>query len=40
MLAYSLFTIASLHVLLMALLERRLHGGTLPRGAAAACRRC
>lgn len=31
MLAYSLFTIASLHVLLMALLERRLHGGALPR---------
>ena len=31
MLAYSLFTIASLHVLLMALLERRLHNGTLPR---------
>lgn len=30
MLAYSLFTIASLHVLLMALLERRLHGGRLP----------
>jgi ABC-type uncharacterized transport system permease subunit len=30
MLAYSLFTIASLHVLLMALLERRLHDGTLP----------
>lgn len=30
MLAYSLFTIASLHVLLMALLERRLHAGTLP----------
>ena len=30
MLAYSLFTIASLHVLLMAVLERRLHGGTLP----------
>jgi ABC-type uncharacterized transport system permease subunit len=30
MLAYSLFTIASLHVLLMALVERRLHGGTLP----------
>ena len=30
MLAYSLFTIASLHVLLMALLERRLHGGELP----------
>lgn len=31
MFAYSLFTIASLHVLLMALLERRLHDGTLPR---------
>ena len=31
MLAYSLFTIASLHVLLMALLERQLHGGALPR---------
>ena len=31
MLAYSLFTIASLHVLLMALLERRLHDGNLPR---------
>jgi ABC-type uncharacterized transport system permease subunit len=30
MLAYSFFTIASLHVLLMALLERRLHGGELP----------
>ena len=30
LLAYSLFTIASLHVLLMALLERRLHGGELP----------
>lgn len=30
MLAYSLFTIASLHVLLMALLERRLHGANLP----------
>jgi ABC-type uncharacterized transport system permease subunit len=30
MFAYSLFTIASLHVLLMALLERRLHGGELP----------
>ncbi len=30
MLAYSLFTIASLHVLLMALLERRLHDGSLP----------
>lgn len=30
MAAYSLFTIASLHVLLMALLERRLHDGTLP----------
>lgn len=32
MLAYSLFTIASLHVLLMAMLERRLHQGTLPAG--------
>lgn len=32
LLAYSLFTIASLHVLLMALLERRLHGGNLPFG--------
>ena len=31
MLAYSLFTIASLHVLLMALLERRLHGGGVPQ---------
>ncbi|HQR51774.1 MAG TPA: cytochrome c biogenesis protein CcsA [Burkholderiales bacterium] len=31
MLAYSLFTIASLHVLLMALLERRLHGGAVKR---------
>jgi ABC-type uncharacterized transport system permease subunit len=31
MLAYSLFTIASLHVLLMALLEKRLHDGALPR---------
>ncbi|MEO7726207.1 MAG: cytochrome c biogenesis protein CcsA [Burkholderiales bacterium] len=30
LLAYSLFTIASLHVLLMALLERRLHTGKLP----------
>lgn len=29
LLAYSLFTIASLHALLMALLERRLHGGAL-----------
>jgi len=29
MLAYSLFTIGSLHVLLMALLERRLHDGVL-----------
>lgn len=28
--AYSLFTIASLHVLLMALMERRLHTGGLP----------
>jgi len=32
MLAYSLFTIASLHVLLMAMLERRLHQGVLPAG--------
>lgn len=32
MLAYSLFTIASLHVLLMAMLERRLHHGALPAG--------
>ena len=31
MLAYSLFTIASLHVALMALLEKRLHDGTLTR---------
>src|SRR5690349_21588458 len=31
MAAYSLLTIASLHVLLMALLERRLHDGTLPK---------
>lgn len=30
MLAYSFFTIASLHVLLMAVLEKRLHAGTLP----------
>ena len=30
MLAYSLFTIASLHVMLMAIIERRLHTGTLP----------
>jgi ABC-type uncharacterized transport system permease subunit len=29
-LAYSLFTIAALHVLLMALLERQLHGGSMP----------
>jgi ABC-type uncharacterized transport system permease subunit len=31
LLAYSLFTIASLHVLLMALLERRLHDGALTK---------
>lgn len=31
LLAYSLFTIGSLHVLLMALLERRLHDGVLSR---------
>lgn len=30
MAAYSLFTIASLHVLLMAIIEKRLHTGTLP----------
>jgi ABC-type uncharacterized transport system permease subunit len=30
MLAYSLLTIASLHVLLMALVEKRLHDGALP----------
>ncbi len=30
MLAYSLFTIASLHVMLMAIIERRLHAGTVP----------
>ncbi len=30
LLAYSLFTIASLHVILMAMLERRLHGGAMP----------
>jgi ABC-type uncharacterized transport system permease subunit len=30
MVAYSLFTIASLHVLLMTLLERHLHQGTMP----------
>lgn len=30
MAAYSLFTIASLHVLLMAIIEKRLHSGTLP----------
>jgi ABC-type uncharacterized transport system permease subunit len=39
MLAYSLFTIASLHVLLMALLERKLHGGNLPLRCRS-CRRC
>ncbi len=35
MLAYSFFTIASLHVLLMALLEKRLHGRQLPAGLSA-----
>lgn len=30
LLAYSLFTIASLHVLLMAVIENRLHGGGMP----------
>ena len=32
MAAYSLLTIASLHVLLMTLIERRLHEGALPQG--------
>jgi len=31
LLAYSLFTIASLHVLMMAIMERRLHRGNLPK---------
>ena len=31
LLAYSLFTIASLHVLMMAVMERRLHHGNLPQ---------
>ena len=31
LLAYSLFTIASLHVLMMAMMERGLHRGNLPR---------
>jgi ABC-type uncharacterized transport system permease subunit len=31
LLAYSLFTIASLHVLMMAVMERRLHRGNLPQ---------
>jgi ABC-type uncharacterized transport system permease subunit len=35
MLAYSLFTLAILHALLMALLERRLHGSAAARGAEA-----
>lgn len=35
MLAYSFFTIASLHALLMALLEKRLHGGRLGSGRSA-----
>ncbi len=34
MLAYSLFTVAALHALLMALLERQLHGGRRDGGAA------
>jgi ABC-type uncharacterized transport system permease subunit len=34
MLAYGFFTIASLHVLLMAVLEKRLHGGQLRPGLA------
>jgi len=36
MLAYSLFTVAALHALLMALLERQLHGGRRDGGAAPA----
>ena len=36
MLAYSLFTVAALHALLMALLERQLHGGRRDGGAATA----
>ncbi|MGH8698195.1 MAG: inner membrane protein YpjD, partial [Burkholderiales bacterium] len=36
MLAYSLLTIAALHALLMALLERQLHGGRRDGGAASA----
>lgn len=36
MLAYSLFTVAALHALLMALLERKLHGGRRDGGAATA----
>jgi ABC-type uncharacterized transport system permease subunit len=35
MLAYSLFTVAALHALLMTLLERRLHGGALTGAIAA-----
>jgi ABC-type uncharacterized transport system permease subunit len=31
LLAYSLFTVASLHVLMMAVMERRLHRGNLPQ---------
>ena len=31
LLAYSLFTVASLHVLMMAIMERRLHRGNLPQ---------
>ena len=31
LLSYSLFTIASLHVLMMAIMERRLHRGNLPQ---------
>lgn len=31
LLAYSLFTIASVHVLMMAMMERRLHRGNLPQ---------
>jgi ABC-type uncharacterized transport system permease subunit len=39
MLAYSLFTLAALHAVLMAVAEKRLHGARLSR-AFARCRRC
>ena len=40
MLAYSLFTIAILHAVLMAVAERRLHRKDGGGAAAARCRRC